>query len=234
MKLNITKKILVVGLGVALVGALGFAAVNASSGTAQGRGDGPVAGVQSYGRGQGTGQGWVGRGNVPGQPNQGNSQEHTVQSDCQGAVGQGAVQGRMGHGKSQGRVTQGSRQGVPGQGNSQGQVGRGNGQGAGYGNGVNGESHSVPASEWITVSGQVVGLSDNTLTIQTDDGEMEISLGPVWYWDGHGISLSAGDDVTVQGFYTDEFEPGQIVDNTTGASVTLRADDGTPLWAAGH
>ena len=234
MKLNITKKILVVGLGVALVGALGFVAVNASSGIVQGRGDGSVAGVKSYGQSQDNGQGQMGRGNAQSQMNPGNGWEHTAQSDCQGAVGQGNGQGRMGHGKSQGRVAQGSRQGVSGQGNGQGQMGRGNGQGAGQRNGVNGVFHSVPASEWTTVNGQIVGLSDNKLTIQTDTGKMVIGLRPVWYWDGHGISLSAGDDVTVQGFYTDEFEPGQIVDNTTGASVTLRADDGTPLWAAGH
>ncbi len=91
----------------------------------------------------------------------------------------------------------------------------------------------VPQEEWIEVTGEVVSSEDNTLVIRTAEGaEMEIGLGPLGYWLGHGIPFSPGDQVRILGFYgtDDEFEPAQIFNLTTDQSVTLRDADGSPLW----
>ena len=98
--------------------------------------------------------------------------------------------------------------------------------------GQNEATHSVPANEWITINAQVVTHTDNSLTITTDDGqEMEMGLGPVGYWYAHGIDLNPGDSVSIKGFYTDEFEPAQVLNKTTGNFVILRLEDGSPAWA---
>ena len=42
----------------------------------------------------------------------------------------------------------------------------------------------------------------------------------------------AGDSVSLTGFYEDgDFEVGQIDDQTTGQTVSLRDESGRPLWA---
>ncbi len=94
---------------------------------------------------------------------------------------------------------------------------------------------AVPAEEWVEIHGTVVAYEDNTLTIQTDTGEtLEMGLGPLGYWLANGISFSPNDEVRVRGFYTDEFEPAEIENLTTGESVILRDADGSPLWRGSH
>jgi hypothetical protein len=120
-------------------------------------------------------------------------------------------------------------------GNSAG-LGNGNGQGAGGGKGNSEESkgsgEGYAATEWLTVSGEVIALEGGEVTIQTADGELEVHLCPEWYWEAEGIALDPGDEVEVTGFYEgDEFETARIENLTTGESVTLRDDSGRPMWA---
>lgn len=115
-------------------------------------------------------------------------------------------------------------------------AGRGSGQGAVGGKGNSGESkgsgEGYPATEWLTVNGEVIALVDDELTIQSADGEMVVHLGPEWYWEAEGIALSAGDQVQITGFYEgDEFGVARVENTTTGQSVTLRDDSGRPMWA---
>jgi hypothetical protein len=136
--------------------------------------------------------------------------------------GQGAGGG---NGRGNGAAT------APGNGN-----GQGSGQGAGGGKGNSGEpkgsGEGYPATEWVTVDGEVIARVDDELTIQTADGEMVVHLGPEWYWEAEGIALEAGDSVEVTGFYEgDEFEVARVENTTTGESVTLRDDSGRPMWA---
>jgi hypothetical protein len=105
-----------------------------------------------------------------------------------------------------------------------------NGTGRGSGSGVS--SAAYPATEWLTLGGEVIARVDDELTVQTADGEMVLHLGPEWYWDAEGIPLNAGDQVQVTGFYdADEFEVARVENTTSGESVTLRDDSGRPLWA---
>ena len=97
------------------------------------------------------------------------------------------------------------------------------------------EADTVPQDEWITLHGYVVAYADNTLTIRTDAGEtLEMGLGPLGYWLAHSIAFSPDDEVRVRGFYNEEFEPAEIINLTTGESVTLRDADGAPLWRGDH
>jgi hypothetical protein len=236
MKLNISKKILAIGLGVVLVGAIGFAAVSASSNTPNNTHPKTVS-SEAHGQGRGVARN---TGNCNGHGvAQGNGEGQGVRQGRGNGSSQSVRQGR-GNGRGQGQGN-GSSQGQ-GNGSSQSQgkrQGRGNDRSQGIGKSAGGhgeqssESHAVPADQWIAVTGKVGKLSDNELTLETDDGTMEIGLGPIWYWDAHGISLNEGDNLTIKGFQADEFEPGQVIDNSTGESVTLRTDQGAPLWAGG-
>ena len=92
---------------------------------------------------------------------------------------------------------------------------------------------AVPQEEWLEVTGEVVSLEENTLILRTTDGgELELGLGPLGYWLGHGIPFAPNDEVRVLGFYgaEGEFEPAQIFNLTISQSVTLRDAKGSPLW----
>jgi len=97
---------------------------------------------------------------------------------------------------------------------------------------------AVSEDTWVVLHGIVVAYTEdgeNALTIQTDAGEtLEMGLGPSGYWLAHGIAFSPGDEVNVRGFYNEEFELASIENLTTGESVTLRDDDGIPLWRGSH
>jgi hypothetical protein len=117
-----------------------------------------------------------------------------------------------------------------------GEAGRGRGQGAGGG----GESAKGPQSgggdhhveTWLAVDGTVVALEGDELTVKTADGEMQVHLGPEWYWETQGVALDPGNEVEVSGFYEGEdFEVGYVENLTTGESATLRDDTSRPMWA---
>jgi uncharacterized protein YdeI (BOF family) len=151
-------------------------------------------------------------------------------SEAGGGKGYGA-ENTPGQGTGNGNGKGNSAATVPGKGN-----GQGGGQGAGGGKGNSGEpkgsGEGYPATEWVTVNGEVIARVDDELIIRTADGEMVVHLGPEWYWDAEGITLSTGDQVQVTGFYEgDEFEVAGVEDTTTGESVTLRDDSGRPMWA---
>jgi len=87
--------------------------------------------------------------------------------------------------------------------------------------------------EWITFNGTVESVSSYLVVIVLDDGTVfELDGRTLSYITDMGFTLNVGDSVTFLGFYDDGLlEIGQMTDLTTGASVTIRTDDGTPLWA---
>jgi hypothetical protein len=89
--------------------------------------------------------------------------------------------------------------------------------------------------EWITFNGTVQSVDSTLVVIVLEDGTLfELDGRTLSYITDLGFSLNVGDSVTFLGFYEDGLiEVGQITDLTTGASVTIRTDDGTPLWAGG-
>lgn len=118
---------------------------------------------------------------------------------------------------------------------------------AGPGRDANGETSAVPGladgpqpqaavTEWVTVRGTVTAVELNALSLETADGEMmAVQLGPEHFWTTLGVALAAGDQVEVIGFYEDEssFSAGTVTLLATGEILTLRDDDGRPLWAGG-
>jgi hypothetical protein len=139
--------------------------------------------------------------------------------------------GRQGHGFRGGEREQG--QAVGGQGENGSRGGKGVGQGRLGSGDVLGEGVADhPVESWLTLSGRVAELTDDELTLETDDGFITMHLGPEWYWGSQGITLNSGDEVHVTGFYeSDAFEVARIDNLTMELGVTLRDDTGRPMWA---
>jgi hypothetical protein len=168
---------------------------------------------------------------------QGDSGLHAGQALAQGnGDGQGYQGGRGGELAVPGANIDRGQGGFGGR--IEGYTGRGGGnqvyQGdAGYGDGTGIPDPQAEVSEWLTLSGKVVSVEANTLTIASDDGQiMDIQLGPEWFWSGQDVTLAPGDLVTVQAFEEDgQMQAGQIILDTDGATLALRDADGRPLWA---
>jgi hypothetical protein len=199
------KKLIIGGLIVVLVGALGLAIYNYNQ-TNQGLHAGQAL---AYGNGGGQGS----RGGV---------------ADGNGAPTEGNANGGYRGGRGGDEVAPGS--GEQGQANGKGQTGE-----APQGRTDNESSVPDPQAhveEWLTISGQVTNVDATSLTLKTDDGQtLNIDLGPEWFWSAQGVALDAGDHVTVQAFEEDgEIKVGQI-SLGDGTPLQLRDTDGRPLWA---
>ena len=105
--------------------------------------------------------------------------------------------------------------------------GRPNAPGEGNGTGL------AEVSEWLTLSGEVTGIDRGFMTVQLDNGELVEMMGRPWTFAlEQGFTAETGDRVTVIGFYEgNEFEVGQIDNDSTGLSVVIREESGRPLWA---
>ena len=79
----------------------------------------------------------------------------------------------------------------------------------------------------------MTGLDAGLLTVQLDNGELVEMEGRPWrFAQEQGFTAEVGDRVTLVGFYEgDEFEVGQIDNDSTGLSVAIREESGRPLWA---
>ncbi len=87
--------------------------------------------------------------------------------------------------------------------------------------------------EWLTFNGTVESVSSYLVVIVLDDGTVfDLDGRTLSYITDMGFTLNVGDSVTFLGFYDDGLlEIGQMTDLTTGESITIRTEDGTPLWA---
>jgi hypothetical protein len=164
------------------------------------------------------------------------------QSGGQGAVsGRGRGQGawseedvQAGQGRGQQTAPQGSGQDERGRGQQttpqgSGQAGRG-GQGAGQ-NAPRSEDAPL-AQEVTTETLEGIVVETVELTIDTGEQTVQIGLGPSFYREEQGFALEIGERVRVSGFYEDgEFKAQQVTKLATGESITLRDDDGRPMWA---
>ena len=119
----------------------------------------------------------------------------------------------------------------------------GSGYGIGSGNGnqpvdapQDGSGDGIAdVDEWLTFNGTVQSADSYLVVIVLEDGTVfELDGRTLSYITDLGFTLNVGDSVTFLGFYEDGLiEVGQITNLTTGESVTIRTDDGTPLWAGG-
>ena len=77
------------------------------------------------------------------------------------------------------------------------------------------------------------GDDADRLATQTTDGRpVEVTNRAWWYAQSQGFAATAGDVISLAGFYDgDRFEAASITNTTTGAEVTLRDETGRPMWA---
>jgi hypothetical protein len=87
--------------------------------------------------------------------------------------------------------------------------------------------------EWVTLHGTVMSVDADTLLVQTDGGEeVAVENRPWRFAQEQGFSAQASDAVTMVGFYENgDFEASQISNAATGQTVSLRDENGRPLWA---
>lgn len=114
------------------------------------------------------------------------------------------------------------------------QNGNGNGQGA---RGAQDGSGPIETRQQATLNGSVSAIDDYGLTFQTaDGGTIEIAPRAWRYAQEQGFRVNVGDSISVQGFYDEDgiFEAAIITNLASGQSVTLRDQNGRPLWAGGR
>jgi hypothetical protein len=212
------KKILVIGLGVVILAAVGVSAYNVFAGSAARGAVGaesvaqlgdPQAGATNVGRGAQAGANGYRPAAQPGAAAQSSSWQNN-------GVGQGGGQGN--------RYGQGGR----GRGQSQG-------QGAGAQTGV--PNPQAAANEIVILHGVVSNFAAPNFTLTTDDGQsVAVQLGNPRFSSELGVSLQDGDVVTLTGFYetAGSFAASTITLDATGQTYVLRdAINGRPMWAGG-
>jgi hypothetical protein len=92
---------------------------------------------------------------------------------------------------------------------------------------------AVGSDVWIQLPGTVTGIDPGLLQVRLEDGNLlEVSRRAWWYAQDQGFSASIGDQLTLTGFIEgDEFETTELENLTTGFSVSIRDENGKPLWA---
>ena len=87
--------------------------------------------------------------------------------------------------------------------------------------------------EWVTLNGTVQTATAAEMIVRTDAGQEILVDGRAWrFAQESGFMAQAGDQVSLTGFYEDgDFEVGQIDDLTSGKTLSLRDENGRPLWA---
>ena len=111
---------------------------------------------------------------------------------------------------------------------------QGSGGAAGAGRGRTGNQPSpdpqTDVEDWLSYEGTVTGEDDH-VTIGLDDGStVELGMGPVFYREEIGFTVTVGDQIVVTGYYEDgEFRVGTIEQG--GKTFRFRDEYGRPLWA---
>ena len=84
------------------------------------------------------------------------------------------------------------------------------------------------------VSGTIVEMDDFGMTILLANGESQyIELGPPDYWQAQGVDLAVGRIVFVDGSINDGMVHASTVILDDGQILTLRSEDGQPMWSGG-
>lgn len=186
---------------------------------------------------------WVSNGQGQGQGRMAESglSQGQLRSDGQGLNAQ--PQGRGGNAGSEGNTAAGSGQGQQGggqgqQGSGQGQQGNGQGrqdnsqgqQGNSQGRG-NGGGDAVA---WQILEGDVVAVDEESLTLMTAEGEVEVADRGWRFAQEQGFTAQVGERVQLQGFLENgELEVGGLMNLSTLEQVQVREQTGRPLWAGG-
>ncbi len=134
-------------------------------------------------------------------------------------------------GLGQGDAVKASTESVPAQDRGRGQS---DSAGTGY---RGGQGETTPGSGTAiegmlrTVRGVAVEV-DTDLVLRTESGDIQVGLGPAHYREQAGFTIHTGDELEVSGFdETEEFKAASVHNLTTGTRITLRDDNGRPMWA---
>lgn len=95
-----------------------------------------------------------------------------------------------------------------------------------------GTSTSVTPGPAVVWKGEVLAVESNSLTFLSADGvQVNVMLGPPWFWLENGIALNPGDQIELEGFEsTDHLEVNWLVNHTSGQNIYLRTEEGIPVW----
>lgn len=90
--------------------------------------------------------------------------------------------------------------------------------------------------EQMTEIGTVVSVSADLLVIELPDGsQLDLEGRVLSFLIEQGFSIVEGDELTITGFYEgDNFEVIQILNDTSGENISVRDQNGRPLWAGGR
>ena len=91
----------------------------------------------------------------------------------------------------------------------------------------------LPAEEVYSIEGTVLSGDETSLVLLMSDGEQIVLDGRTWtYAIEAGFATAAGHSIQLQGFDEDgEFKVLSMLDHDTLAAITLREENGRPLWA---
>jgi hypothetical protein len=89
---------------------------------------------------------------------------------------------------------------------------------------------------WLTFTGTVESVSQDLWTITLTDGStLEIEGRKLSFMLEQGFVVEVGDNLTLTGFYEGEsIEIGQIIKTNSGEMITIRDQNGRPLWSGGR
>ena len=93
---------------------------------------------------------------------------------------------------------------------------------------------SADVDETYVFEGAVQDVNEDYLVIETLEGsQIVVENRAWWYATDAGFSASAGDEVSMVGFYDEDgvLEVISLQNLTEGISVSVREDNGRPLWA---
>lgn len=92
---------------------------------------------------------------------------------------------------------------------------------------------SERVSEWQTVEGTVSSIGSEAMVVELADGRQVLVEGQPWlYAQTQPFSPQVGHQLVMQIFEEDdELKPGQIDNLTNGETVTLRMENGQPMWS---
>lgn len=178
------------------------------------------------------------------------AQGNSIAAQTNVANAQGAAQGAgqngaqaQGAGGGQGQGYRGGQNQTPDQTGVQPQ-GQGQGYRGGQGQSANGQGQTTNSNPgtpqanvttWLTVQGTVNSFAGVGVSLTTDEGApLWVQFGQSRYVSAQGVTFTAGDHVTVNGFEENgQFQAGTVVNDTTGQTLNLRDTSGRPLWAGG-
>jgi len=89
---------------------------------------------------------------------------------------------------------------------------------------------------WLIFTGTVESVSQDLWTITLTDGStLEIEGRKLSFMLEQGFIVEVGDNLTLTGFYEGEsIEIGQIMKTNSGEMITIRDQNGRPLWSGGR